>query len=151
MFKVNGLYYACSSDLHGWNASHSYCISATNIMGPYGAEVVMGNTDLDFSHVTQTGLFITVKGTAQSTVIFGGDRWSDFAGNGIGFNDWTPLTFNGTTPVMQSMSEWSIDATDGTWERRARQQLRPPEPQLQKPTAWRPTRPRAGPPATAPT
>jgi len=115
MFKVNGRYYACSSDLHGWNASHSYCISATNILGPYGAEVVMGNTDLDFSHVTQTGLFITVKGTTQSTVIFGGDRWSDFAGNGIGFNDWTPLTFTGTTPVMQSMSEWSINATDGTW------------------------------------
>ena len=115
MFKVNGRYYACSSDLHGWNASHSYCISATNIMGPYGAEVVMGNTDLDFSHVTQTGLFVTVKGTTQSTVIFGGDRWSDFAGNGIGFHDWTPLTFNGTTPVMQSMSEWSINATDGTW------------------------------------
>lgn len=115
MFKINGRYYACSSDLHGWNASHSYCISATNIMGPYGAEEVMGNTDLDFSHVTQTGLFITVKGSIQSTVIFGGDRWSDFAGNGIGFNDWTPLTFNGTTPAMQSMSEWSINATDGTW------------------------------------
>jgi hypothetical protein len=115
MFKANGRYYVCSSDLHGWNASHSYYISSTSILGPYGTEGVIGNTDLDFSHVTQTGLFITVKGTAEETVIFGGDRWADFAGNGIGYNQWMPLTFTGTTPVMQSLSEWSIDATAGTW------------------------------------
>lgn len=82
MFKTNGRYYVCSSDLHGWTASHSYTISATSILGTYGTEGVIGNTDLDFSPVTQTGLFITVKGTAQDTVIFGGDRWPDFAGNG---------------------------------------------------------------------
>ena len=115
MFKYNGSYYFCSSDLHGWNASHTYCISATNIMGPYGAEAVMGNTDLDFSHVTQTGLFITVKGSAQQTVIFGGDRWADFAGNGIGYNQWMPLTFNGTSPSMQSLSVWSINPATGVW------------------------------------
>ena len=115
MFKYNGRYYLCSSDLHGWNASHSYYISATNILGPYGTEGVIGNTDADFSHVTQTGLFVTVSGTSQSLVIFGGDRWSDFAGNGIGYNQWTPLTFNGAVPTMQSMSEWSINATTGVW------------------------------------
>ena len=115
MFKTNGRYYVCSSDLHGWNASHAYYISATNIMGPYGPEGVIGNTDLDFSHVTQTGLFITVKGSSQETVIFGGDRWSDFAGNGIGFNEWMALTFSGTTPTMPSLSEWSINAATGAW------------------------------------
>ena len=115
MFKTHGRYYVCSSDLHGWNASHSYYISATNILGPYGDEGVIDNTDLDFSHVTQTGLFLTVKGTAQETVIFGGDRWSDFAGNGIGFNEWMPLAFTGTTPAMQSLSEWSINSATGAW------------------------------------
>lgn len=115
MFKYNGRYYACSSDLHGWNASHAYCISATNIVGPYSAEIVMGNTDRDFCHVTQTGLFITVKGATQELVVFGGDRWSDFAGNGMGYNQWMPLTFDGINPVMQSLSVWSIDATQGTW------------------------------------
>jgi hypothetical protein len=115
MFKYAGHYYFCSSDLHGWNASHTYCISATNIMGPYGAESVMTNTDNDFSHVTQTGFFITVNGSAQSMVIFAGDRWADFAGNGIGFNQWCPLTFNGTAPVFQSWSEWSLDAATGAF------------------------------------
>ena len=115
MFKYAGHYYFCSSDLHGWNASHTYCISATNIMGPYGAEFVMANTDADFSHVTQTGFFITVQGSAQSTVIFAGDRWADFAGNGIGFNQWLPLTFTGTTPQFQSLTEWSLNAATGEW------------------------------------
>jgi hypothetical protein len=115
LFKYDGHYYFCSSDLHGWNASHTYCISATNILGPYGAEFVMQNTDSDFSHVTQTGFFITVKGSAQSLVIFAGDRWSDFAGNGLGYNQWMPLTFNGTTPSLQSVSEWYLDAATGKW------------------------------------
>lgn len=115
MFKYDGHYYFCSSDLHGWNSSHTYCISATNILGPYGSEFVMTNTDPDFSHVTQTGFFVTVKGSAGSFVIFAGDRWSDFAGNGLGYNQWMPLTFDGTTPIFQSLSEWSIDAAAGTW------------------------------------
>jgi Glycosyl hydrolases family 43 len=115
MFKFNGTYYFCSSDLHGWNASHSYYIAATNIMGPYGAEGIIGNTDNDFSHVSQTGFFITVQGTAGTTVIFAGDRWSDFAGNGLGYNQWCPLSFSGTTPTMQSVSEWSLNAAAGTW------------------------------------
>jgi hypothetical protein len=113
MFKANGRYYVCSSDLHGWNASHAYYIAAANIMGPYEAEGVIGNTDADFSHVTQTGLFVTVKGSAQETVIFGGDRWADFAGNGIGYNQWMPLTFSANKPSMQSWSEWSIDVATG--------------------------------------
>jgi hypothetical protein len=115
MFKYQNRYYVCSSDLHGWNASHTYCISSTSLMGPYETEKVMGNTDLDFSHVTQTGLFITVKGSAQELVIFGGDRWSDFAGNGLGYNQWLPLTFDGTQPIMQSLSEWNLNASEGTW------------------------------------
>ncbi|MFB9690531.1 family 43 glycosylhydrolase [Amycolatopsis plumensis] len=115
MFKYNGTYYFCSSDLHGWNASHTYCISAKNIMGPYSAEFVLQGTDADFSHVTQTGLAFTVTGSQGSFVMFGGDRWSDFAGNGIGYNDWVPVTFSGTTPVFHSLSQWTVDAAAGTW------------------------------------
>jgi hypothetical protein len=115
MFKYGGRYYFCSSDLHGWNASHTYCISADKITGPYGAEFVMTNTDADFSHVTQTGFFVTVTGTAGSFVIFAGDRWADFAGNGIGLNQWMPVSFDGQNPVFQSLSEWTIDAQAGTF------------------------------------
>jgi hypothetical protein len=116
LFKYNGRYYFCSSNLHGWNASPTYVISASNILGPYGAEQVMKNTELDFSHVTQTGFFITVNGSKQSTVIFCGDRWSDFGGNGIGYNQWCPISFDGQTPVFHSLSQWDIDAATGEWK-----------------------------------
>jgi hypothetical protein len=115
MFKYRGRYYFCSSDLHGWNASHCYYISATDIMGPYSTEKVMANTDLDFCHVTQTGFFITVNGATDTTVLFCGDRWSDFAGNGYGYNQWCPLSFNGIEPVFESMSNFNMDVTSGKW------------------------------------
>lgn len=115
MFKYNGRYYFCSSDLHGWNASHCYVISSTSIQGTYSAESVMTGTDADFCHVSQTGFFVTVTGTSGTTVIFCGDRWCDFAGNGLGYNQWCPLTFSGTTPTFKSMSKWDLNAAAGTW------------------------------------
>jgi hypothetical protein len=115
MFKYRNRYYFCSSDLHGWNASHCYYISATNILGPYSSEKIMVNTDLDFCHVTQTGFFITVNGMTDTTVLFCGDRWCDFAGNGTGYNQWCPLSFNGIEPAFQSVTHFSLDATSGKW------------------------------------
>jgi hypothetical protein len=115
MFKHAGTYYFCSSDLHGWNASHTYCITSSKVSSGYSSEFVLQGTDADFSHVTQTGLAFEVTGSAGSFVMFGGDRWSDFAGNGIGYNQWLPITFNGTTPVFHSLSQWNVDAAAGTW------------------------------------
>ena len=115
MFKYRGRYYIASSDLHGWNASHTYIQSATSITGTYATEIVMGNTDMDFSHVSQTGFFFRVDGTKDTTVVFSGDRWSDFGGNGLGYNQWCPLSFSGTAPSMNSVTEWSLDAQTGSW------------------------------------
>jgi hypothetical protein len=115
MFKYNGRYYVCSSDLHGWNASQCYYISSTSILGSYSSEGVMTNSDKDFCHVSQTGFFVTVSGTSGTTVLFCGDRWCDFAGNGAGYNQWCPVTFSGTTPIFNSYSNWNLDAAAGTW------------------------------------
>ena len=115
MFKYGGRYYFVSSDLHGWNASHSYVISATAIDGPYSPETLMEGTEADFSHVSQCGFFVAVTGRAAATILFCGDRWSDFAGNGLGYNVWCPLSFDGTTPVFHSVSQFDLDADRGTW------------------------------------
>ena len=115
MFKYMGTYYYCSSDLHGWNASQSYCVSASSVKGPWSAEFVLDGTQFDYSHVTQTGFFISVQGTQSTTVIFAGDRWANNASNGIGFNQWMPISFDGKTPHFHSLSKWTIDATAGTW------------------------------------
>lgn len=115
MFKHAGTYYHCSSDLHGWNTSQTYCVSATDLRGPWSAEFVMSGTESDYSHVTQTGFFISVRGSEQTTVIFAGDRWANFAGNGIGFNQWMPLSFENGEPRFHSLSAWNLDVTTGRW------------------------------------
>ena len=115
LFKYKGKYYFCASDLHGWNASHSYYMVADNLFGPYSEWKVMEGTDEDFSHVTQTGFFYTIKGSKQETVLFCGDRWSDFAGNGIGYNQWVPLTVDGNKVKFNSVTEFHLNAETGEW------------------------------------
>ena len=115
MFKYRGVYYFCSSDLHGWNASRSYCMHADRITGPYSPDRLLEGTAADFSHVSQNGFFIPVHGSAGTTIFYAGDRWSDFAGNGHGYNVWVPLSFDGRTPRFHSLSEWRLDAKRGTW------------------------------------
>ncbi|MFJ7296751.1 family 43 glycosylhydrolase [Streptomyces collinus] len=117
MFKLDGKYYHAASDLHGWNTSVNYVNESTssNVQGSYSSEYVLAGTEMDYSHVTQTGFFVTVKGTKQNTVIYAGDRWADFAWNGIGYNQWVPITKTGTRPQFHSVSQWQFNATTGEW------------------------------------
>ncbi|MCE7000769.1 family 43 glycosylhydrolase [Saccharothrix sp. S26] len=117
MFKLDGRYYHAASDLHGWNASVTHVLESTGsgIQGTYSGEYTLAGTELDYGHVTQTGFFVTVKGTKQSTVIFAGDRWADFAWNGIGYNQWMPVTRTGARPRFHSVSQWQFNATTGEW------------------------------------
>ena len=118
MFKFRGKYYMCASDLYGWDSSHAYWLVADDIHGPYvpkDSMEVMDGCMTDFAHVTQTGFFVTVRGTKQETVVYCGDRWADFAGNGLGYNQWCPLSFNGDRPFFNSLSAWELNAVTGEW------------------------------------
>ena len=118
MFKFRGKYYMCASDLYGWDSSHAYWLVADNIHGPYvpkDSMEVMDGCMTDYAHVTQTGFFVTVRGTKQETVVYCGDRWADFAGNGLGYNQWCPLSFNGDRPFFNSLSAWELNAVTGEW------------------------------------
>ncbi|WP_425315488.1 family 43 glycosylhydrolase [Streptomyces viridochromogenes] len=117
MFKLDGKYYHAASDLHGWNTSVNYVNESTssNVQGSYSSEYVLAGTEMDYSHVTQTGFFVTVKGTKQNTVIYAGDRWADFAWNGIGYNQWVPITKSGARPQFHSVSQWQFNVTTGEW------------------------------------
>lgn len=119
LFKYKGKYYMCASNIYGWDASYTYYLVADNIRGPYlpenNMQVMKGCTD-DYAHVSQTGFFINVKGTKQETVIYCGDRWANFAGNGLGYNQWVPLSFEGTVPYFNSLSDWQLDARTGEWK-----------------------------------
>lgn len=118
MFKYKNKYYVCASDLYGWNASNVYYLEASSIYGPYtptNSMLKMPGADADYGHVTQTGFFYTVRGTKQETVIYCGDRWAGFAGNGNGFNQWCPVSFVNNKPYFNSLSQWHLDAETGEW------------------------------------
>jgi hypothetical protein len=71
---------------------------------------------MDYSHVTQTGFFVTVEGSEQTTVLYAGDRWSDFAWNGIGYNQWLPINKDDSGELQfTSMSQWQFNAATGEW------------------------------------
>ena len=120
LFKYKGRYYMCASNIYGWDCSFAYYLVADNISGPYTPTndmQVMPGCEMDFAHVTQTGFFYTIKGTKQDLVLYCGDRWAEFAGNGLGYNQWLPLTFEGeeNTPRFNSVSHWELNATTGEW------------------------------------
>jgi hypothetical protein len=118
MFKQGGRYYIASSDLHGWNTSQTYLVESTtdDIQGTYSAMYVLPGTERDYSHVTQSGFFVTVPGTVTETVVYAGDRWADFAWNGLGYNQWLPITATQDGPVFHSVSQWSLNAITGEWQ-----------------------------------
>lgn len=118
LFKYKGKYYMCASNIYGWDSSYAYFLVADNIRGPYKPATsmkIMDGCEKDFAHVTQTGFFVSVKGSKQETIIYCGDRWANFAGNGLGYNHWVPLSFSGTEPFFNSLSSWNLNEKTGQW------------------------------------
>jgi hypothetical protein len=119
MFKYKGKFYLAGSLLYGWDSSYAYYLVADDIRGPFTPEndmQLMKGCEDDYAHVTQTGFFYTIRGSGQETVVFCGDRWADFAGNGLGYNQWCPLSFNGATPYFNSLNSWHLNARTGQWQ-----------------------------------
>ncbi len=118
MFKHAGKYYMVASNIYGWDGSLTYFVMADDIYGPYlpaNDMRVMDGSEMDYSHVSQTGFFYTLNGSKDTTVLFCGDRWAEFAGNGLGYNQWMPLLFTGSEPHLNSLSSWELDAESGAW------------------------------------
>lgn len=119
MFKYKNKYYLAASNIYGWDSSLAYYLVADDIRGPYKAVnkdmLVMNGSSDDYAHITQTGFFVTLKGSKQETVVYCGDRWANFAGNGLGYNQWFPLSFDGHTPYFNSLGSWNLNAKTGVW------------------------------------
>ena len=119
MFKYNDRYYMVASNIYGWDASYAYYLVASDIRGPYepvNNMLVMEGCADDYAHITQTGFFFSIKGSKQETIVYCGDRWADFAGNGLGYNHWFPVSFEGEKPFFNSLGSWNVDAATGLWE-----------------------------------
>lgn len=119
LFKYKGRFFMCASNIYGWDSSYAYYLVADDIRGPYrpmNDMQVMAGCESDYAHVSQTGFFYTVRGSEQETVVFCGDRWAEFAGNGLGYNQWCPISFDDNgLPHFRSLSAWSLDVRTGRW------------------------------------
>lgn len=126
LFKYNGHYYFTGSDLYGWNSSRVYVLESADITGPYNIQpigeeknlpYIMRNVSDNYAHNSQAGFYVTVHGTEHDTVLYCGDRWANFANNGLGYNQWVPLSFdeNGA-PYFNDLSQWIFDAETGNWQ-----------------------------------
>jgi hypothetical protein len=119
MFKLNGKYYMFASNIYGWDASFAYYLVADDIRGPYlpsNKMLITNGASDDYAHISQTGFFYVLKGSKQQTVIYCGDRWANFAGNGLGYNQWSPITFKGSEPYFNSLNSWNLNAKTGEWK-----------------------------------
>lgn len=119
MFRYKDKYYMFASNLYGWDASLAYYLVADNVRGPFlptNEMLVLKGAEDDYAHVTQTGFFFSVKGSKQETIVYCGDRWADFAGNGLGYNQWVPLSFKNSVPYFNSLSSWALNEKTGEWK-----------------------------------
>lgn len=118
MFKYKNKYYMAASNIYGWDSSFAYYLVSDNIRGPYtpanNMQIINGCKE-DYAHVTQTGFFYTIKGSVTETVLYCGDRWANFAGNGLGYNQWFPLSFDKDVPYFNSLSSWNLNEKTGEW------------------------------------
>lgn len=119
MFKHDGRYYLYASNIYGWDASLAYYLVADSIYGPYQPVNDMQITEgceQDYAHVTQTGFFVNMRRDGRDLVIYCGDRWADFADNGLGFNQWMPMSFREDgLPVFNSLSSWQLNPLTAEW------------------------------------
>lgn len=119
LFKYNNKFYMYASNIYGWDASFAYYLVADDIRGPYlpaNEMLVTNGSSDDFAHVSQTGFFFSVKGTQQETIVYCGDRWANFAGNGLGYNQWCPMSFDRKTPYFNSLNSWFLNEKTGKWK-----------------------------------
>ncbi len=129
MFKYKDHYYFTGSDLYGWHGSRVYVFESENILGDYKLKpdyvdasnattnypYIMPGAKDSYAHNSQTGFYYTLHGSKQDTVIYCGDRWSSFCSNGVGYNQWVPLTMDGYTPHFNNLSQWRLDSQTGEW------------------------------------
>ncbi len=111
--KAGARYYLLASHLTGWSTNDNVYASATSLSGPWTgfSDVAQPGTN---TYNSQTANIITVQGSAGTTYIYAGDRWTT---SNLGTSPliWLPLTISGTTASISWFNSWSLDLAAGTW------------------------------------
>jgi hypothetical protein len=113
MFKLNGRYYLFGSLLTGWNTNNNQYTTATSLAGPWSSWSVFASPGSNTFN-SQTTFILPVAGTAGTTFMYMGDRWTPTS-LGTSPYIWLPLQVNGANVTMSWHTTWSIDSATGLW------------------------------------
>lgn len=120
IIKLKGRYWLFVSG-HGvggsaWNGSPTSYTTAEKIEGPWTPfRKVKCEPDSKDCFNAQNDFLFEVQGSAGSFVLWGGDRWSQRNGKGVGKNVWLPLQWQGEEPLLRWYPTWNVDAAAGAW------------------------------------
>jgi Glycosyl hydrolases family 43 len=118
LFSYGGLYYIMASDLAGWDSSGTSVWWASSLSGPWtSGGYISTSPSSSNSFDNQVDQILPVSGSAGTTYVFLGDRWSDEGGSsGLGQNNLYPLTFDSYGwPTLNGEASWNLDLSTGSW------------------------------------
>src|SRR6266496_3842084 len=111
--KKDGVYFLLTSGQSGWAPNQGRYSTATSMAGPWTPTPLPIFGD-PWSLYTQPAFIMTVKGTAQTTHIYAGDRWHP---NKLGASEyvWLPLELDSVnrTVKMEYVPRFKLDVTTG--------------------------------------
>ncbi len=113
MAHIGGTYYLLGSHLTGWSTNDNEYTTASSLSGPWSGWNDFAPAGSN-TYNSQTANIITVQGSAATTYVYAGDRWTP---NNLGASPlvWLPLSINGTSVSMTWYTNWTIDASTGQW------------------------------------
>lgn len=117
IFKNGSTYYLFTSHTSGWSSSATMYRKSTSLSSGWTTNTVVPTTPTSSdSYNTQHDFVFPVTGTAGTTYIYAGDRWSQKTGIGVGKNEWFPVFIDADgVPTIYGYGQWSIDTSTGLW------------------------------------
>ncbi len=118
IIKTGGYYFWLMSWCTGWDFNDNHYFYATKLAGPWtaGGKIAVSNTH---TYESQVGFAVTVEGSAKTTFLYTGDRWS-VRNFGMSRIVLLPIEVSGTKLSVKWHDQYNIDVKTGEWNAGAR-------------------------------
>ena len=113
LFKKDSVYYFIGSDLTGWERNDNYYLTATSLKGPWLKTGYLTPKET-LTWNSQTTFVLPIQGSATTTYMFMGDRWSFPKQKSAATYVWQPLTIDGyNLSIPNYLAAWKINVATG--------------------------------------
>ncbi len=115
MFRAGNVYFLLFSNRTSWERNDNYYYTAAAVTGPWTSRGTFAPSGT-LTWNSQTTFVLPVAGSAGTTYLFMGDRWSYPRQGSAATYVWQPLTVSGTSLSMPTFNEaWKVDPITGVW------------------------------------